>query len=212
MVFDLDGTLVDSLGDLAESANQLIVACGGQPLADDAIGRMVGDGAAMLVARVFEAAGLAEPPDALERFLAIYNRRLLTLTRPYPGVGPLLERIGGTATLAVLTNKPIDATRTILDGLDLSRYFAPAQVLGGDGPLPRKPDPAGLRYLADLAHLSLDETLLVGDSLIDWRTSRAAGASICLARYGFGFQSFPAGQLAPGDLAIDRPLDLASIL
>jgi phosphoglycolate phosphatase len=212
VVFDLDGTLVDSLGDLAGSANALVVECGGRALPDDSIGRMVGEGAALLVARVFQAAGLAQPPDALERFLAIYNARLLTLTRPYPGIGQLLGEIAHVATLAVLTNKPIDATRAILDGLDLSRHFSFDRVLGGDGPLPRKPDPSGLRHLADGAGVPLRETLLIGDSLIDWRTSRAAPAAICLARYGFGFQSFPVEQIGADDLLIDAPLDLVSVL
>jgi phosphoglycolate phosphatase len=212
VVFDLDGTLVDSLGDLAESANALLVACGGRALPQDSIGRMVGEGAGLLVARAFEAAGLSQPPDALERFLAIYDARLLTLTRPYPGIGQLLAEIEHATTLAVLTNKPIQATRAILDGLDLSRHFSVDRVIGGDGPLPRKPDPAGLRHLADRAGVPLGETLLVGDSLIDWRTSRAAPAAICLARYGFGFQSFPVAEIGADDLLIDAPLDLVSIL
>jgi phosphoglycolate phosphatase len=212
VVFDLDGTLVDSLGDLAESANALIVECGGRTLTADSIGRMVGEGAGLLVARAFHAAGLVQPPDALERFLTIYHARMLTLTRPYPGIGQLLGEIAHTATLAVLTNKPIEATRAILDGLDLSRHFSFDRVLGGDGPLPRKPDPAGLRHLADRAGVSLSDTVLVGDSLVDWQTSRAAPATICLARYGFGFQSFPIERIGAGDLLIDAPLDLVSIL
>ena len=83
VVFDLDGTLVDSLRDLAESINELLIECGLEPLPHDQIGRMVGDGAATLVSRAFTAAGRVEPPGTLVRFLTLYNRRLLTFTRPY---------------------------------------------------------------------------------------------------------------------------------
>src|SRR5262249_26976260 len=123
VVFDLDGTLVDSRRDLAEAANQLLQECGASPLAEDAIGRMVGDGAATLVARVFAAVPLPQPSDALPRFLAIYNARLLRFTRPYAGIPELLTALAPHITLAVLTNKPLAATRAILDGLDLATHF-----------------------------------------------------------------------------------------
>src|SRR5436853_270249 len=87
--------------------------------------------------------------------------------------------------LANATNAPLASTRRILDGLALASYFPPDAVLGGDGPFPRKPDPTALRHLASHAGVSLDETLLVGDSAIDWRTARAAGVAVCLVRYGF---------------------------
>ena len=153
---------------------------------------MVGDGAATLVARVFEASGLEPPADALERFLALYDQRLLNHTRPYPGMAEVLDVLGLRASLAVLTNKPLASTRRILAGLDLARHFAEDAVLGGDGPFPRKPDPAGLRHLSARADVPAESTLLVGDSLIDWRTARAASTPMCLARYGFGFEGFPA--------------------
>ena len=212
VVFDLDGTLVDSLRDLADSANALLVESGGAPLAEVAVGRMVGDGAARLVARAFEAAGLVQPADALERFLAIYDDRLLKFTRPYPGIDDLLTTLGSRVRLAVLTNKPIDATREILAGLDLARHFPSDRVLGGDGPLPRKPDPAGLRQLAADETVSLAETLLVGDSVIDSKTARAAPAKLCIARYGFGAESFSVGDVHPEDYLINRPSELISIL
>ena len=212
VVFDLDGTLVDSLGDLAESANALLVESGSVPLGRDEIGRMVGEGAAVLVTKLFAAAALPQPPEALERFLEIYDARLLELTRPYAGIPEALAEMDRSAALAVLTNKPIGATRQILQGLDLARYFRPQAVLGGDGPLPRKPDAAGLRYLASQANVPLGETVLVGDSLVDWRTARAAGSAVCLARYGFGFESVPAGTLGPADLHVDSPAELVSVL
>ena len=212
IVFDLDGTLVDSRRDIAESANATLVEFGAGPLAEEAIGRMVGDGAPTLVARAFAAAGRAKPDDALERFLSIYHARLLRHTRPYAGMRETLEQLTARAALAVLTNKPIAATLQILAGLDLSRYFAADRIIGGDGPFPRKPNPAGLQHLASLCHVGADETVLVGDSAIDWKTARSAAAQACLARYGFGWEGFPTDQLGAGDWVIDRPADLLRFL
>jgi phosphoglycolate phosphatase len=210
VVFDLDGTLVDSLRDLAESINELLIESGLDPLAHDHIGRMVGDGAATLVSRAFDAAGRMQPPGTLARFLELYNRRLLTCTRPYAGIPETLERLAASHALAVLTNKPLAATREILDGLGLARHFG--AVLGGDGPLPRKPDPAGLLHLCETAHVTVRNTLLVGDSMVDWHTARAAGCRICLAAYGFGFQAFPVADLTPDERMIDAPADLLTLL
>jgi phosphoglycolate phosphatase len=208
VVFDLDGTLVDSRQDLAESVNELLVECGGMPHPHDVVGRMVGDGAAMLVARAFEAAGVERPPDALARFLAIYDARLVRFTRPYAGIPETLQALSARATLAVLTNKPLGATRQILEAFDLARLFDRGGIVGGDGPFPRKPDPAGLLHLARAAGVTLAETMLVGDSVIDWRTARAAGATACVARYGFGFEGFPIGELDARDVVISTPADL----
>jgi phosphoglycolate phosphatase len=211
IVFDLDGTLVDSRRDIAESANALLESCGAAPIPEARIGGMVGDGAAMLVARAFKASGVERPPDALDRFLAIYNRRLLEYTRPYPGMPETLDALGSRARLAVLTNKPLAATRTILTGLDLARHFPPDAVLGGDGPHARKPDPGGLQHLIAHAGVTPETTMMVGDSVIDWRTARAAGTGLCLARYGFGFEGFPVAELGPGDRVIDAPGELAAL-
>ena len=205
IVFDLDGTLVDSRRDLAEAANTMLVSCGADPLPEETIGRMVGDGAPTLVRRAFEAVGHPQPSDALERFLAFYDRRLLRHTRPYPGISDLLDRLATQATLAVLTNKPGDATRRILTGLDLSRHFAPHHIVAGDGPFPRKPDPRGLQHLMISAGASPEETVLIGDSVVDWRTARGAATKICLARYGFGFEGFPVDQLGADDWVVDGP-------
>jgi phosphoglycolate phosphatase len=169
---------------------------------------MVGDGAARLVARVFKASGLDLPPDALERYLALYDERLLQHTRPYSGIPATLEALASRAALAVLTNKPLAPTRRILDGLDLARYFRDDAVLGGDGPFPRKPDPAALRHLMTAAHASPETTVMVGDSDIDRRTAQAAASRVCLARYGFGFSSVPLHLLAPEDCVIDAPGEL----
>ena len=207
-VFDLDGTLVDSLRDLADSANALLVECGAPSLDELTVGRMVGEGAATLVARVFRSVGRPQPADALEHFLAIYETRLLNHTRPYDGIPQVLEDLALRASLAVLTNKPIAATRRLLAGLDLDRFFVDDAVLGGDGPFPRKPDPSGLRELTVRASVPAAETMLVGDSAIDWHTARNAGTRVCLARYGFGFQGVPLAELTAGESIIDSPRDL----
>ena len=210
-VFDLDGTLVDSLRDLADSANALLAACEAPPLEDTAIGRMVGDGAATLVARAFSAAGVLPPADALDCFLAIYETKLLDHTRPYEGMTDVLAVLGARSSLAVLTNKPRAATVRILDGLDLARFFEDEAIVGGDGPFSRKPDPAGLLQLCARAGVGADEAMLVGDSPVDWRTARNAGTRICLARYGFGFRGFPQAELSEGETVIDRPADLIAL-
>jgi phosphoglycolate phosphatase len=211
IVFDLDGTLIDSRRDLADAANALLESCGGGPLSEELIGRMVGDGAATLVARVFAASGLEPPVDALERYLALYDERLLNHTRPYPGMAHVLDLLGRRAALAVLTNKPLASTRRILAGLDLARHFEHDAVIGGDGPFPRKPDPAGLGHLSARSNVAGASTLLVGDSVIDWRTGRAASTPVCLARYGFGFQGFPQQELGPEDRLIDAPAELLGL-
>jgi phosphoglycolate phosphatase len=211
IVFDLDGTLVDSRRDIADAANALLVSCGAAPLPEADIGRMVGDGAVTLVARAFTASGVVRPPDALERYLSLYDERLLNHTRPYHRIAAVLDALGRRAALAVLTNKPIASTRRILDGLDLARFFRADAVLGGDGPFPRKPDPAALRHLMASAGTDADSTVMVGDSAVDWQTARAAPARVCLARYGFGFDSVPVHELAAGDRVIDTPTDLLSL-
>lgn len=212
IVFDLDGTLVDSRRDLADSMNALLVAFGAIPLPEQAIGRLVGDGAATLVARAFAAAGCDPPEDALDRFLTIYNEHLLDHTQPYPGMREVLDALRLRAALAVLTNKPLAATRRVLAGVDLAQFFSDDRVIGGDGPFARKPDPAGLRHLMAQASAGPDETTLVGDSAIDWRTARNAAARACLVRYGFGFEGFPIEQLRGADSVVETPEGLLQLL
>ena len=188
VVFDLDGTLIDSRHDLADSANALIVEGGGQPLAVDAITAMVGEGAPLLVRRALKAAGLdIDIREALPRFLELYDERLLVHTRLYEGTREALEALAPRATLAILTNKPQHPTERILEGLAIASFFR--WVIGGDTPHGRKPDPGGLNYLMSVAGTGTADTVMVGDSAIDLRTAHAAGTRLCLVRYGFGFRT-----------------------
>jgi len=113
-VFDLDGTLVDSRRDIADSANVLLETCGARPLPEETIGRMVGDGAATLVARAFAASGIEPPPDALERFLAIYDTRLLKHTRAYPRIDEVLAAeasiLSGVTRVSINEAQPAGST------------------------------------------------------------------------------------------------------
>jgi phosphoglycolate phosphatase len=191
VVFDLDGTLVDSSADLANAVNAVIDDLGASRLPDPAIVAMVGEGAAMLVRRALTAAGLdPDVPDALDRFLAHYNAHLLDRTRPYPGMLEMLQTLAGRVVLAVLTNKPADATERLLDGLGMRGLFR--EVIGGDTSFGRKPAAAGLTHLVEASSVSTGQALLVGDSPIDLATARNAGTRICLARYGFGYRFRPA--------------------
>jgi len=184
-VFDLDGTLVDSRLDLAESANELLASYGAISLATDAVASMVGEGAKVLVERAL-AAGRVDAPiaEALDTFLAIYERRLVDHTRLYPGVQEALDALGPSASLAVLTNKPSRHTRLLLSALGVDRWFF--ETIGtGDG-FARKPDPAGLRHLVTRAGASIATTVMVGDSMVDVETAQRAGCRLVVALYGLG--------------------------
>jgi phosphoglycolate phosphatase len=210
VVFDLDGTLVDSRQDLAQATNRLILEYGGQPLDQDAVVHMVGEGAGRLVGRAFAAAGLPVPEGALERFLELYGERLLVHTRVYPGVAGALAVLSRMASLAVLTNKPRVLSVRVLQGLGLAQFFG--QVLGGDGPHARKPDPEGVVQLMEYFEVGAAETLLVGDSAIDLRTARAAGVAVALVRYGFGFCDILPEELHGDELLAGQPSDLPGLL
>jgi phosphoglycolate phosphatase len=186
IAFDLDGTLIESRRDLADSANELIAERGGAPLSVAQVAAMVGEGARVLVSRALAAAGLEQSPDALPRFLEIYDSRLLNHTRLYDGVADALRAAGAHAQMAVLTNKPIGPSEKILAGLGARELFS--EVIGGDGPYPRKPDPASLHALMERAGTTPETTLMVGDTRIDLETARHAAVRCCIVSYGFGFR------------------------
>jgi phosphoglycolate phosphatase len=210
VVFDLDGTLVDSSQDLAAATNALLTDLGATALPRDVVVSLVGEGAAVLVRRALERSGLdPDTPNALERFLAHYDARLLDTTRPYPGMIDTVHAVRARHRVAVLTNKPERPTLRILKGLGMEELFS--DVIGGDSPHGRKPDPAGLLDLVARARVTPAETLLVGDSLVDLATARRAGTHICLARYGFGYR-FDESGFRGDELFIDGPEELSAII
>ena len=188
VVFDLDGTLVDSRQDLADSTNDVLASLGAEPIPLERVVMMVGEGARVLVQRALEAAGLESDGVALDNALAqfhvAYRSRLLATTKPYPGISQMLDDVASLAVLAMLTNKPLSPSKQLVEAFGWSSRFA--HVIGGDGDVPRKPDPKGLRQLMNLANAGPESTMLVGDSMVDVETARNAGVAMCVVRYGFG--------------------------
>jgi phosphoglycolate phosphatase len=209
VVFDLDGTLIDSAGDLARSVNAALerLAPGTPPVPLDRVRTYIGDGAAMLVSRTLAAAGMNVSKDvALPVFLECYQARLLDTTVLYPGVLEALDTLRDRR-LAVLTNKPGDMSRRILEGLGVAGRFA---LIWGAGDVPaKKPDPAGLRMMLDETGISPAAVVLVGDSAIDVRTGRAAGVLTVGVTYGLDPASLEG---APPDLVIGDLRELAPAL
>lgn len=204
IVLDLDGTLIDSARDLAESISEMVEGYGAAPLPMSEVVEMVGEGAPILVRRALKRAGLNPQPDeALARFMKIYDRRLMDHTVPYDGIAESLAVAMRRGPLAVLTNKPLGPSIGILEALGLRGFFS--RVIGGDSEYGRKPDPAGLLSLQALA--PGDQVVMVGDSPADWKAAEAAKVPFVFARYGFGAAKFGA---APPDteLVIDHAREL----
>jgi phosphoglycolate phosphatase len=211
IAFDLDGTLIDSRRDLADSANELIEELGGPALSEEAVGRMVGEGARVLLERALAAAGLPHAAAAvLPRFLEIYDARLLNHTTAYDGMLDTVRFARQHARLAVLTNKPRRPSEQILEALGLRALFD--DIVGGDGPLPRKPDPAGLNALIDRAGASRSTTLMIGDSAIDHETARRAAVRCCLTAYGYGYQMFPRERLLGNEWIVESTAELTQVI
>ncbi len=207
VVFDLDGTLVDSRADLAAAANRTLTAYELTSLAADDITAMVGEGARVLVERAFAAAGRTPaPPDALDRFLAFYADALVVETTVYDGVEAMLARLGAHCRLALLTNKPGPHTRGTLALLGLDEIFDP--VIGGGDGWPHKPAPDALSTIVGRAGTTPARTLMVGDSWVDVATARAAGTQAALAGYGFGAGRIPPDFPLDDVIRIAAPLDL----
>lgn len=209
IAFDLDGTLIDSRRDLADAANDLIVELGGSPIPEEAIGRMVGEGVALLVRRALAAAAVVESPAAVTRFLEIYDTRLLNHTRPYEGIPEAVRRAREYGRVVVLTNKPQHASERILHGLDLRHLFD--AVVGGDGPYPKKPDASALLALVAETGATPATSLMVGDSAIDHETAQRASTVCCLAAYGYGFLNFPQDRLTGREWIARSPAELPGI-
>jgi len=183
VLFDLDGTLVDSIGDIAESLNDLLSEHGRRPYTEAEIKRMVGEGVHRLVEKAFGETG--RTVELADRFLEIYTPRSTRLTVPVKGAFEALNGLKAAGVpMAVCTNKPDDAARFVLEQLGLLAYFD--TVIGGSCGLPRKPDPAMLIEAARQFGLAPADCLMVGDSLPDVAAARAAGMSVVVVRSGYG--------------------------
>jgi phosphoglycolate phosphatase len=209
LIFDLDGTLVDSVPDLAAAVNAVLAEHGLEPLSEPEVAGMVGDGVIALVERALLArgGGVALGP-AVERYVALYEANATTLTRPYPDVPEVLAELARAGVgLAVCTNKPEHATRAVLDGLGLARFFP--VVLGGDSLTARKPDPAPLLAALDRLGAAAGESAMIGDHRNDVLAARAAGTRVIFARYGYGLATLR--ELAP-DAMIGSFAELPRVL
>lgn len=207
LVFDLDGTLVDSKQDLALSVNAMRAEMGLAHLPLDLIASYVGHGVTLLVRRSLGAHATSENVEkGLAFFLAYYRDHMLDHTAPYPGVAEALEKLAGHK-MAVLTNKPVNFSREMLARLRFAPYFA--YIYGGNSFPQKKPDPIGLHKLMEDLQISARETLMVGDSDIDVLTGRNAGVWTCGVTYGFGAHTL---QTVPPDLVIGDMRELPPLL
>jgi len=209
IAFDLDGTLIDSSRDLANSVNALLGELGAAPLPLEDVKNMIGEGAKVLIRRALAASGIRENLEAIGRFLEIYDRKLLDHTRPYDGITEVVRAARTRARVAVLTNKPLAPSEKVLAGLGLRDLFD--DVIGSDGTYPRKPDPAGLLALMQRAGATPERTLMVGDSRIDYETAKRAAARCCLVSYGFSHQTLNDVPVEDAWLA-DDPSMLAEVI
>ena len=207
LIFDLDGTLVDTKMDLALSVNAMRQQMGLSPLPHEVITTFVGHGVGPLIRRSL---GEHATDDALERGLALfveyYRQHLLDNTTAYPGVPEALAELRDRK-IAVLTNKPADLSREILNGLGLASYFV--YVYGGDSFPQRKPEPMGVWKLLEDLQVPAAKTMMVGDSDTDVLTGRNAKVWTCAVTYGFGAATL---RNAPPDLLLDDMRELPPLL
>lgn len=209
LIFDLDGTLIDSKLDLAHSVNAMLGHMGREPLPHEVVSSYVGNGAPVLVRRALgPEATEAQVQNGLEYFLAYYRDHMLDYTTLYPGVRKTLDtlRMDGIQ-MAVLTNKPVRFSNAIIEGLGLSSHFI--QVFGGNSFDQKKPHPIGIQTLLDQTKVAPDQALMVGDSAVDVQTARNAGIRACGVTYGFQPETLTAD---PPDFLIGNMEELPQII
>ena len=208
LIFDLDGTLVDTRADLAAAANFMLERFGLPPQSVGQVSAYIGQGAHVLVERVFgpEYAHLSAAGFAV--FMRYYAQHLVDQSVVYPGIIRVLSTAQARgAVLSVLTNKPEAASRAILSGLGLTPFFA--VLVGGDTLPVTKPDPSGVWHLQRVTDMPLAQTVLIGDSSTDMKTGRAAGIMTCGVGWGFGAEGL--AECAP-DFVVDSAEDLLAVL
>jgi phosphoglycolate phosphatase len=211
LIFDLDGTLIDSRLDLIHSVNAMLKHFGRPELPGDVIASYVGDGAPMLVRRA-----LGDPRDegvikeGVEHFLGYYRVHKLDHTHVYDGVKEMLDVIrnsnGTPRRMAVLSNKPVIPSRAIVEALGLAEFFT--HVYGGNSFATKKPDPHGAQTILRETKTKSQETLMVGDSSVDVITGRNASLWTCGVTYGFAPHTLCE---APPDVTVDSPGELVEI-
>ncbi len=207
VIFDLDGTLVDTAPDLSAALNHVLTAAGGTPLALEDVRHMVGAGARALIERGIAANGSrladADRDGMLDLFLRHYEAHIADRSRPFPGAAALLERLGAAGVaLGLCTNKPQALTLALLDALDLRRHFA--AIVGADAAPGKKPHPAHLECV--LARLGGDgPAVMIGDSPTDVAAARAFGIPVIAVDYGYS-------PVPPAELGADALIaDLAAL-
>jgi phosphoglycolate phosphatase len=188
LVFDLDGTLVDTAPDLMHATNHVLTSLGRRPITMDEVRAFVGHGARALIARGFEATGEPVAPRALEalyqKFVIYYSANIAVASAPFPGLVPLLKRCKADGiVMGVCTNKLEGLSVQLLDALELSPYFK--SVVGSDTLGISKPDPAP--YFATLERLGAMDapSIMIGDSETDIKTARAAGVPVITVSFGY---------------------------
>jgi phosphoglycolate phosphatase len=213
VIFDLDGTLIDSRLDLVHSVNAALRHIGRPELPDDVIASYVGDGAPILIQRALggEVVDDAVVREGLQFFLSYYREHKLDHTTVYAGVREALTAIqdasnGMRRTMAVLSNKPVVPSRLIVEALGLGPFFA--QIYGGNSFATKKPDPEGARKLLEESSVWPEEAAIVGDSHVDVETGRNAGLWTVGMTYGFAPHSL---EEARPDVLVDSPQELAEV-
>lgn len=206
LIFDLDGTLIDSKLDLVHSVNAARALMDLPPISAELVSSYVGSGAPVLMRRALgPEASDADVQRALRYFLDYYREHMLDNTYLYAGVREALDRLHGAGTkMAVLTNKPVRFSQAIVDGLGLHGHFF--RVYGGNSFEQKKPDPVGIQTLLQESGAPRDRTIMVGDSNVDVRTARNAQVLACGVTYGFQPETF---EQDPPDLVIDHMNELA---